>query len=821
MRLNKYHVAVCVAVIGLCLTPAEYERARAQNADFFKSSPGPLSKEHAEWDNEAGCNDCHTNGKELSNEKCLGCHDHKNLKKRIDANEGYHASAGVKGRPCETCHIEHKGRGFDIFGWKVVAGGEEKFDHALTGWPLREKHAVIECKSCHKQINRAGRRTYLGEDKLCGSCHKADQPHGFDRRAMLACERCHSEASWKPPKRQLDFDHNKKSDAEFPQEGAHKDVACGKCHPKAQFNLKQKNPDDCRNCHQTSHQGHLFDLKTCSWCHSPNFRSLTKYEFNHAKRTRFELAGKHGTLGCYTCHTKALAQQKPNRACEGCHGDENPHKNRFEAFGTPVPRCGTCHPESNWQPNKFRGSHGALTGFRLRGKHEQVSCRSCHRGGKPFDFERLNATDKGKKCMSCHEHQNVHNNEHTDIREAAARPKRPDGKPKIYCLECHPSEGVNPGDTRAGDTQEIVKTGPLEEIHGVKSTRFPLVRGHKNVECGKCHPNDEFADTPKECGVRCHEDSLHEGSLGDECSRCHSPGNFDDDRFDHAEDSDWPLVGLHRTVPACDDCHPKRKYKPTPRNCADVGCHAKDDAHRGNLGRKCERCHLETGENTFNHNEDSDYKLDGAHLTTRCGDCHPSITFKPVPTSCFGGGACHPEPEIHKGQFGTDCESCHNTTSFADVKPLHDVGDFSLKGSHDRLPCERCHIDNRQLRGTGNFCVNCHRQDDIHSNSISPRCGGCHTQWSFSPARFDHTTVGCNLTGLHRTLPCYDCHRTGNFGALSPSCFGCHADTGAVVGIRLQGMTEVDHATQTLCANCHNPNSWVPATLSGRESICR
>jgi hypothetical protein len=185
--------------------------------------------------------------------------------------------------------------------------------------------------------------------------------------------------------------------------------------------------------------------------------------------------------------------------------------------------------------------------------------------------------------------------------------------------------------------------------------------------------------------------------------------------------------------------------------------------------------------------------------------------------NCYG---CHPEPKIHKGQYGTLCEQCHSTATFEDIKPLHDVGDFSLKGAHDQLPCERCHKDNRPLRGAGNLCLNCHRQDDVHSNSLSPRCGECHTQWSFAPARFDHTTVGCNLTGLHRSLACYDCHKTGNFGALVPTCAGCHADEASRQAL------DPYHQATTTCANCHNPNSWVPADIqgnnrSGQESICR
>jgi hypothetical protein len=176
---------------------------------------------------------------------------------------------------------------------------------------------------------------------------------------------------------------------------------------------------------------------------------------------------------------------------------------------------------------------------------------------------------------------------------------------------------------------------------------------------------------------------------------------------------------------------------------------------------------------------------------------------------------------VHKGQYGTGCATCHNTRSFKEIGSLHDVGAFSLRGAHDRQPCVKCHKDNRPLQGSGNLCATCHRQDDVHANSLSPRCGECHTQWSFAPARFEHATVGCNLTGLHRTLPCADCHPGGNFGATSPTCVGCHRDD----ALRDDPGGAYNHAGETTCARCHNPNYFFPADIagthaSGRESIC-
>jgi hypothetical protein len=115
------------------------------------------------------------------------------------------------------------------------------------------------------------------------------------------------------------------------------------------------------------------------------------------------------------------------------------------------------------------------------------------------------------------------------------------------------------------------------------------------------------------------------------------------------------------------------------------------------------------------------------------------------------------------------------------------------------------------------LCVNCHRQDDIHSNSLSPRCGTCHNQWSFAPAQFSHSKVGCNLDGQHRTLPCVDCHRAGNFGGTSPQCIACHRDDAVRAG--MAGM--IDHNAQRTCASCHTPTTWTPSSSGLRESICR
>jgi hypothetical protein len=781
--------------------------ADAAPGDFFSSSK-PLSQSHAHLDDAARCNDCHVNGtRDTSNKQCLDCHDHQDLRARIQAGKGYHASAEVKGKQCATCHKEHYNRSFDIRGWKAV-GGEATFNHKLTGWPLGGKHATTPCADCHKQKNKQGLTVYMGTDRTCGTCHAKASPHQFQRQDMMACERCHSESVWKPwLGRNARFNHDDRADAAMQLLGAHKPLVnnCIKCHPKAVFNLPAKDPDFCGNagCHTSPHENHLFGARDCEQCHSPTFTKLEQYKFDHDQRTRFDLGPRHKQLGCYECHTKALGEIKPAGTCTQCHAKDNKHGARFKAFGNPAPACQVCHPSGGMSFAAIAFDHGR-TKWPLTAKHK-TACRSCHRGKGPADFERFD--NGGKGCKECHKHEVVH-----------ASPKYPKGRwESAKCLKCH----VQPGDRGLRNEKELEK-----EFHGASSD-FPLLKKHRGLDCVLCHKNrapgtkgTTFEEESPECGDRCHEDALHKGTLGKLCIPCHESGTWNASKFDHdkpfPDGGAYTLVGEHRNLD-CEKCHGKaRTFKDTPKTCSAGQCHEDDDVHKGRLGKGCEKCHQPTGDVTFNHNTMSKFRLDGKHLEVRCDDCHPSITFKPRPASCFG---CHPEPTVHRGSYGTTCEQCHTTRTWEDIKPLHDVGDFALKGSHNNLACERCHRDSRPLAGSGNLCINCHRQDDIHNNSLSPRCGECHTQWSFAPARFDHSRVGCNLTGLHRTVACFDCHKNGNFTALNASCIGCHRDD----QLRKITIGGTDHTGFVGCTGtgCHNPNTWVPGGTFARESVCR
>src|SRR4051794_40125618 len=91
-------IAMRLWVIAVVLAFARLAHAQG---DFFSSSPGPLSSSHASLDTQDHCTDCHVgNTKDLSNDKCLACHDHNDLRDRINSGKGFHASAKVKGKKC-------------------------------------------------------------------------------------------------------------------------------------------------------------------------------------------------------------------------------------------------------------------------------------------------------------------------------------------------------------------------------------------------------------------------------------------------------------------------------------------------------------------------------------------------------------------------------------------------------------------------------------------------------------------------------------------------------------------------------------------------
>lgn len=166
--------------------------------------------------------------------------------------------------------------------------------------------------------------------------------------------------------------------------------------------------------------------------------------------------------------------------------------------------------------------------------------------------------------------------------------------------------------------------------------------------------------------ISCHaEDEPHDGIFGQDCSICHTPGNWDQLGFDHGL-SRFPLIGIHTEVD-CDSCHDQAPDKTGIRSCRD--CHLEDEPHDQRLSQNCARCHNPNGWEhwQFDHNQNTSFPLQGSHQNLECTACHttPVTTEFHISKNC---AACHRKDDQHRGKFGFNCERCHQPTEFKDVK---------------------------------------------------------------------------------------------------------------------------------------------------------
>ena len=477
--------------------------------------------------------------------------------------------------------------------------------------PVSDAHAKLEsnCSGCHDRADR-DRQT-----ALCLDCHKeiaADirtktRYHGrMNASADGQCRGCHAEHLG----RNADINRLSESGfthdlANFPLDGAHVALNCASCHhADAPY---RKAPSACIGCHRKddAHRGALG--AECSTCHGT--RTWMQTRFDHDK-TEFPLTNKHRTVACAACHAGEHYKGTP-KACAACHTPDDVHR------GTQGAQCANCHSTADWTSQKF--DHAREAGFPLQGRHGHIGCQDCHRSGnlkEPIP----------KDCNGCHK---------SDDRHA--------GRFGADCADCHGS-----------DSWRVAKFDHAR-FH------FTLEGAHAGLDCHSCHTG--IAKTQKlgtDC-VSCHRaDDPHGGTLGKQCEQCHAQTKWSEVAFEHDMTS-FPLLGLHVVI-TCGQCHTTQRFKEAPHEC--FGCHTKDDAHKGGLGKECGTCHNPNGWKMwdFDHAARTRFPLSGAHAKVGCPDCHikPQNVTKPS-MAC---GSCHVGEDVHAGRFGAQCQTCHNTTTF-------------------------------------------------------------------------------------------------------------------------------------------------------------
>jgi Cytochrome c7 and related cytochrome c len=264
------------------------------------------------------CKDCHKSlvFKEAPS-TCIACH------RKDDKHKG------SLGEACEQCHFERN--------WKQTS-----FDHEKTKFPLLGKHKKTECKDCHKSTN------YKEAPKDCYSCHQKDDKH--EGQEGRSCELCHVESDWKTVPR---FDHGL---TRFPLLGKHIKVECKDCHKNPRFKDAQR---ACLACHVKDDKHKKTLGPACEQCH--NARTWKAWDFDHDKRTKYVLDGKHKGVTCAACHTQPMeGKVTASTRCYTCHAKSDVHE------GTYGRQCEQCHVTSSFKAIRSRSGTAPTSFLDLR-----------------------------------------------------------------------------------------------------------------------------------------------------------------------------------------------------------------------------------------------------------------------------------------------------------------------------------------------------------------------------------------------------------------------------------------------------------------------
>ncbi len=722
----------------------------------------------------------------------------------------------------------------------------------ISPGPLSRAHARLEgsthCLDCHDPSQGAA-------SPKCLACHDAlrariDAGRGLHARPDHGeCRKCHVEHQgeeyelvWWGKAGRASFDHDLTGHV---LDGAHRRVACDRCHVppvgpaepasgRATLAMTYLGLETaCASCHLDEHRGQL-DGRSCDACHTQDTWTPAP-GFDHA-RMSWPLSGRHAAVRCERCHTT----RKPDPArptvtfqvfrgvstdCASCH--EDTHRGRLGV------RCETCHSTASWRGARTDSFDHARTDYPLEGRHAAVTCESCHARGQPLRLAHA-------RCLDCH--ADVH---------AGQLAHRTDGG---RCESCHDVAGFRPA-----------RFGLAEHA----TTAYPLAGAHLAVACDRCHraavpPGDRAGKaavqlhlTATRCS-ECHRDPHGTGVArlvaADGCEGCHQVESWRTVEFDHARTT-YPLTGRHSRV-GCTDCHGEDgvtgpgdlRFAGVARTCE--GCH--DDPHQGQLERDglttaCDRCHTtdDLQATRFDHDRDSDYRLDGAHARLACAACHRRETrgersvvrYRPLPTTCSG---CHgpgrrpaqrrtlmrrsilvavalllssalllpgqdASDEPH-GDLTLDCGECHNPEQWLPVeKPptfRHDTTGFTLKASHTQVSCRRCH-QSLVFHQVGTACADCHQ--DAHRGELGFRCESCHTPatWTNQREMFQaHSATRFPLLAVHARLDCAACHadqRPWQYATTPAECGNCHLET----YLQTTDPSHVEAGFSRRCEDCH------------------
>ncbi len=600
------------------------------------------------------CVRCHVNGRYTGTPAdCYSCHQAN----YVAARNPNHVAGGFP-TVCVNCHT--------VNAWRPATFT----DHSKTRFPLSGAHQAVACVQCH-----VGGR-YTGTPTDCYACHQAkyqatSNPNHPAAGFATTCASCHTTNAWVP----ATFDHAK---TRFPLAGAHRSVACVRCHAGGKYT---GTPTDCYACHQanyaaTTNPNHLAGHfpTTCAGCHTTN--GWRPASFTDHSKTRFPLTGAHQSVACAQCHVggKYTGTATDCYACHQAKYQATTNPNHAAAgFAT---TCATCHTTNGWRPANWNHN---TTRFPLTGKHVTVACAQCHVGGK--------YTGTATDCYACHQAKY----------QATTNPNHVAAGFATTCATCHTTNGWT----------------PATFDHG--KTRFPLTGKHQTVSCVQCHVGGKYTGTATDC-YACHQAKYQAttnpnhvaAGFATTCASCHTTNGWTPATFDHGK-TRFPLTGKHATV-SCVQCHVGGKYTGTATDC--YACHqAKYQATTSpnhvaaGFATTCATCHTTNGWRPANWNHNTTrFPLTGKHVTVACAQCHVGGKYTGTATDCY---ACHQakyqattNPNHVAAGFATTCASCHTTNGWTPATFDHGKTRFPLTGKHQTVSCVQCHVG-REVHGHG------------------------------------------------------------------------------------------------------------------------
>jgi len=570
---------------------------------------------------------------------------------------------------------------------------------------------------------------------------------------------------------------------------------------------------------------------------------------------------------CQKCH---IHFDKSNQSplCLDCHKEIKKDLSMKKGFHSnialeSIKECRSCHTDHKGRDfditalDKDHFDHG-MTDFTLKGSHKILDCADCH---KPSDKNFRISLD-AVQCTSCHD--DPHDSHFSKALTRKLNPKSTTDV--LQCSQCH------------NEKSWLVKN------FDHNNTRFLLKAKHKALVCQSCHANDIAVEIGSEC-VNCHlSRDKHLQRFGRDCQSCHSEKGWDKTDYDHFKKTEFKLLGQHNKL-SCDACHStesyskesystkrnqsssvplkgllslnkqeisqltKKKFKHLQGKAPQVtcyGCHKSDDIHLNKNGRDCQQCHNNTDwqQTQFNHDEDTNFILQGIHKKLSCPACHLNETVKKVSVGkpskltakdevrvCFD---CHELADPHNHLFqqkerkktqqissksldknalesspkwltknhtlGENCQNCHQQQQWQkQVSFNHDFTLFPLTGAHQLQICQSCH-ESSDFTIEAFSCNDCHSSDDFHQATLGKQCGSCHNSASWTSWQFNHQKqTEFSLTGAHTKLECEACHTTELVKPLFPAkaCVACHQSDDAHQG-----------AFGRNCQQCHNTDSF-------------